>query len=191
MTSGSTGIRTPGRRVTFNPQPRVRHPNHSAIASLRYLKVSRTTRACQYLCNIIQINTYNTQAQKLVPIYPAQSTDMWLPACGIADNPHWAGRPSRRGHSRWCAWAQEFVPPSWWWCSLLAPHQGVVRGDNIYFAFTNLAWPPGGGAPLQWSWLVGSAVLTPLFQGTGKKYRILTPLFREHRILTKGSTRKK
>ena len=47
-----------------------------------------------------------------------------------------------------------------------------------------------GGAPLQWSWLVGSAVLTPLFQGTGKKYRILTPLFREHRILTKGSTRK-
>ena len=48
-----------------------------------------------------------------------------------------------------------------------------------------------GGAPLQWSWLVGSAVLTPLFQGTGKKYRILTPLFREHRILTKGSTRKK
>ena len=50
---------------------------------------------------------------------------------------------------------------------------------------------PGWGAPLQWSWSVGSAVLTPLFQGTGKKYRILTPLFREHRILTKGSTRKK
>ena len=48
-----------------------------------------------------------------------------------------------------------------------------------------------GGAPLQWSWLVGSAVLNPVFQGTGKKYRILTPLFREHRILTKGSTRKK
>ena len=58
-----------------------------------------------------------------------------------------------------------------------------------------LTWfvPPHtpGGAPLQWSWLVGSAVLTPLFQGTGKKYRILTPLFREHRILTKGFTRKK
>ena len=34
-----------------------------------------------------------------------------------------------------------------------------------------------GGAPLQWSWLVGSAVLTPLFQGTGKKYRILTPFW--------------
>ena len=33
MSSGSTGIRTPGRRVTCNPQPRVRHLNHSAIVS--------------------------------------------------------------------------------------------------------------------------------------------------------------
>ena len=58
---------------------------------------------------------------------------------------------------------------------------------NLNFVFAS----ESRGAPLQWSWLVGSAVLTPLFQGTGKKYRILTPLFREHRILTKGSTRKK
>ena len=33
MTRGTTGIRTPGRRVTCNPQPWVRYLNHSAIAS--------------------------------------------------------------------------------------------------------------------------------------------------------------
>ena len=33
MTRGSTGIRTPGRRVTCNPQPWVRYLNDSAIAS--------------------------------------------------------------------------------------------------------------------------------------------------------------
>ena len=70
---------------------------------------------------------------------------------------------------------------------------GCRRWPRVVGAIASLSLSPGGGggAPLQWSWLVGSAVLTPLLQGTGKKYRILTPLFREHRILTKGSTRKK
>ena len=101
-----------------------------------------------------------------------------------------------------CHWYEfNSVAPGRWVCSFKSIIFKLILGIDsndgkstsllvmvwCYQAFTSAPV----GAPLQWSCLVGSAVLTPLFQGTGKKYRILTPLFREHRILTKGSTRKK